>query len=134
MTYQRQAATSVATISIKKVLSFLVFVACTTTLLAQSDKKSKKIPAIDKKVLESIEGKYQMTAKPGRYAIIKELEGKLIMEVVNEWRAELSENSKANFTIKNIKPNATIEIVKNNSKRVTKFIVYQKGLSEWQKI
>ncbi len=134
MSYRTQAATSVATLSIKKVLSFLVFVACATTLLAQSDKKSKGIPALDKKVLESIEGKYQMTAKPGRYAIIKELKGKLIIEVVNEWKAELSANSESNFTIKNVKPDATIEFVKNNSGRVTKFIVDQKGLTEWVKI
>ena len=44
---------------------------------------------VDNAALEAYKGKYEMTAKTSRIALIKELEGKLIIEVTNEWKAEL---------------------------------------------
>lgn len=89
---------------------------------------------VKKDVLEKIKGKYQMNDRPSRYALIKELNGKLIIEVLNEWKAELSPISQFIFTIKNIRPSATVEFVKGGTGQITKFVVDQKGLTEWTKI
>ena len=44
---------------------------------------------VDNAALEAYKGKYEMTAKTSRIVLIKVLEGKLIIEVTNEWKAEL---------------------------------------------
>lgn len=89
---------------------------------------------IDNSVLDQYKGKYEMTAKTSRIALIRELEGKLIIEVVNEWKAELSATTQTIFNVKNVKPAATLEFVKDNTGKVTKFVVKQGGLYEWRKI
>lgn len=89
---------------------------------------------IDNSVLDQYKGKYEMTAKTSRIALIRELEGKLIIEVVNEWKAELSATTQTIFNVKNVKPAATLEFVKDNTGKVTKFLVKQGGLYEWRKI
>ena len=75
-----------------------------------------------------------MTAKTSRVALIRELEGKLIIEVVNEWKAELSATTQTIFNVKNVKPPATLEFVKDDTGKVTKFVINQGGLYEWRKI
>jgi len=89
---------------------------------------------IDNSVLEAYKGKYEMAAKTSRIAMIRELEGKLIIEVLNEWKAELSATTKTMFNVKNVKPAATLEFVKDDTGKVTKFVINQGGLYEWKKI
>lgn len=75
-----------------------------------------------------------MTAKTSRIAWVRELEGKLIIEVLNEWRAELTATTHTIFNVKNVKPAATLEFVKDDTGKVTKFVINQGGLYEWKKI
>ncbi len=97
-------------------------------------KKLSDEVAIDKVILETYKGKYQMKDKPSRIAIVKEQEGVLIIEVVNEWKAALSATGITTFDIKNIRPSATLEFVKDDKGNVTKFVVTQGGLTEWNRI
>ncbi len=89
---------------------------------------------VDNRVLEAYIGRYEMTAKRSRIALIKEGEGKLIIEVVNEWKADLSATTQTIFNVKNVKPAATLEFVKDETGKVTKFVINQGGLYEWKKI
>lgn len=107
----------------------------TTDLAALTiGKKLTKDVRLDNSVLEAYKGKYEMTAKTSRIALIRELEGKLIIEVVNEWKAELSATTQTLFSVKNVKPAATLEFVKDETGNVTKFVINQGGLYEWKKI
>lgn len=90
--------------------------------------------SVDKGVWETYKGKYQMAADVSRVASIQELEGKLIIKVENSWGAELSPTTNTLFNIKNIKPSATLEFIKDDTGKVTKFVVNQSGLYEWIKI
>lgn len=101
--------------------------------LAIGKKLSNEV-VIDKMILETYMGKYQMKDKPSRIAIVKEQEGVLIIEVVNEWKAALSATGITTFNIKNIRPSATLEFVKDEKGNVTKFVVTQGGLTEWNRI
>ena len=97
----------------------------------------KKLPdetLIDNKVLQTYKGKYQMASDTSRIALIKELEGRLIIEILNESKAELSATTQVLFRIKNIKPAATLEFAKDGTGKVIKFIVNQGGVYEWKKI
>jgi len=89
---------------------------------------------VDNTVLNTYKGKYEMSSKTSRVALIRELEGKFIIEVVNEWKAELSAKSETIFNVKNVKPSATLEFVKDDKGNVTKFVINQGGLYEWKKI
>jgi CubicO group peptidase (beta-lactamase class C family) len=89
---------------------------------------------IEDSELDKYKGKYEMTAKLSRIALIRELEGKLIIEVINEWKAELSATTQTIFNIKNVKPAATLEFVKDDTGKVTKFVVNQGGVYEWKRI
>lgn len=89
---------------------------------------------VDNTVIDTYKGKYEMTANKSRIAVIRELEGKLIIEVVNEWKAELSATTQTVFNVKNVKPAATLEFVKDDKGEVTKFVIKQGGLYDWRKI
>lgn len=97
-------------------------------------KKLTKDIHVDNSVLDKYKGKYEMTAKTSRIALIRELEGRLIIEVVNEWKAELSATTQTIFNVKNVKPAATLEFLKDDTGKVTKFVINQGGLYEWKKI
>jgi hypothetical protein len=53
---------------------------------------------------------------------------------VNEWKAELSASTETIFNVKNVKPAATLEFVKDDQGEVTKFVINQGGLYDWKKI
>jgi CubicO group peptidase (beta-lactamase class C family) len=90
---------------------------------------------IDKSILETYKGRYRMKEKPSRIALVKEQEGMLIIEVVNEWKAALSATGLTTFEVKNIKPSATLEFLKDDSGKISKFVVIQAGSpTEWNKI
>lgn len=89
---------------------------------------------VDNTVLNTYKGKYEMSSKTSRIALIRELEGRLIIEVVNEWKAELSATTETIFNVKNVKPTATLEFVKDDKGKVTKFVINQGGLYDWKKI
>lgn len=101
--------------------------------LAISKKLTNEVH-VENSVLNKYKGKYEMTAKPSRIALIREMEGRLVIEVVNEWKAELSATSQTIFNVKNVKPAATLEFVMDNTGKVTKFIINQGGLYEWKRI
>ena len=58
----------------------------------------------------------------------------LKLKILNESKAELSATTQVLFRIKNIKPAATLEFVKDGTGKVIKFIVNQEGVYEWKKI
>lgn len=89
---------------------------------------------VDNSVLNTYKGKYEMSSKTSRIAMIRELEGGLTIEVVNEWKAELSAMTETIFNVKNVKPTATLEFVKDDKGKVTKFVINQGGLYDWKKI
>lgn len=89
---------------------------------------------VDNSVLNTYKGKYEMSSKASRIAMIMELEGGLTIEVVNEWKAELSAMTETIFNVKNVKPTATLEFVKDDKGKVTKFVINQGGLYDWKKI
>lgn len=89
---------------------------------------------IDDEVLETYKGKYEQASNKLRFALIRELEGRLIIDVPNEWKAELSSTSQTLFKINNVKPSATLEFIKDDTGKVIKFVVNQDGLYEWIKV
>lgn len=96
--------------------------------------KSTNEPQISYELLNAYKGKYAMSSDTMRIAEIKELEGKLIIEVRNEWKAELTPVSDSIFNVKNVKPKATLEFAKDEKDEVVKFVINQGGLFEWVKI
>ena len=89
---------------------------------------------VDKSSWEVYKGKYQMTSDVSKVALVQESEGKLVIRVENSWGAELIPTINATFRIKNIKPSATLEFIKDDKGKVTKLVVNQNGLYEWIKI
>jgi hypothetical protein len=79
-------------------------------------------------------GKYEMKDNTSRIAFIHNNNGKLSLEVVNEFNADLKEETEFVYKVKNISPNATLEFVRDDTGRITKFLVTQNGLFEWTKI
>ncbi|TXK18373.1 beta-lactamase family protein [Pontibacter qinzhouensis] len=97
-------------------------------------KKLKDEVFVDKSIWETFKGKYQMTSDVSRVALIQELEGKLIIKVENSWGAELSPTNNTTFRVKNVKPSATLEFIKDEMGKVTKFVINQGALYEWVRI
>ncbi len=97
-------------------------------------KKMNDEIAVDRATIESYKGKYEMTSQASRIALIKEMDGKLIIEVVGEWKAQLLAITPTTFNIKNVRPAMTLEFVKNETGKLTKFTINQGGLTDWKKI
>jgi CubicO group peptidase (beta-lactamase class C family) len=89
---------------------------------------------VDSDAIAKYTGKYEMTAKKSRVAMISEKNGAFTMEVLKEWSAELIARTPTTFEVKNVKPVATVEFITDNAGRVTGFVVIQGGRYEWRKI
>ncbi len=100
----------------RSILTMAIVFALATAVFAQTSNEDKKIGKelnneihVDNAVLNTYKGKYAMSSKTSRIALIKELQGRLVIEVVNEWKAELSALTETIFNVKNVKPTATLE-------------------------
>lgn len=98
-------------------------------------KKRTPTVTINPFILENYKGKYKMIQEnKSNIALIKEIEGKLVIEVIDKFKLELSPINETTFLMKNAKPKATLEFVKDANGTVTKFVANQGGLIEWEKI
>ncbi len=97
--------------------------------------ENRGVISIKQDVLEAYIGKYSIEDNTDTaIALIKEIDGKLVLEVVDKFTLELSAINQTTFLVKNAKPKATIEFIKDDNGNVTKFIASQGGITEWEKV
>jgi CubicO group peptidase (beta-lactamase class C family) len=87
---------------------------------------------LPKDILSVYIGTYSLSANPKRTIQIELEDDHLIARISKHESEELMFQTDAKFTFKNV-PDAAGEFIKQNGK-VTKFIVHQNGLFEWNKI
>ncbi len=85
-------------------------------------------------LLNSFKGRYKPSDGSSKIVEIKEIEKKLIFNMVGEFKLELVSLTQNTFLLKNARPKATLEFIQDQSGNTTKLIVNQVKPYEWIKI
>ncbi len=85
-------------------------------------------------LLNSFKGRYKPSDGSSKIVEIKEIEKKLIFNMVGEFKLELVSLAQNTFLLKNARPKATLEFIQDQSGNTTKLIVNQGKPYEWIKI
>ncbi|WP_445908680.1 serine hydrolase domain-containing protein [Yeosuana sp.] len=89
---------------------------------------------IDKESRRNYLGRYQPIDGSSKNVEIKEIEGKLVFDMVGKFKLEIVQIEENLYSLKNAKPKATLKFIKDEKGKVQKLIVNQGGLYEWEKI
>jgi len=89
---------------------------------------------ISQDLMDSFKGKYRLSDGSSKVVEIKEIEKRLIFEMVGQFKLELVSLTQNTFSLKNAKPKATLKFIQDENGNTTKLIVNQGKQYEWLKM